>query len=330
MERISVVIPTHNSSEFIGKTVESVFKQTLLPYEVIIVDDASNDSTVEVIAAIAKQAPVPVRLHRLSANSGGPALPLNVGISLASGSLIATLDHDDQMMPQKLELQLSCLNRGEQLGLVLSNFYFYRNNVRQEVAPLEILRTSVGAVALPLGESCYSVAARDLYAALIDKPIAGSCSNFLFPKQVWSECGGFDEQLTGCCDYGFLQAVARKHDIGVVDRNLFFYNWREDSLYRTARRLTSKRDQLRILGGFDAKLLSPDRQAKLRRRFRSEFLESASLLRHEGAYSKSLSHYLRSMYFGVRSKPGVFGWLKLITSGLSPSGGPKTNSPQER
>lgn len=328
MERISVVIPTHNSSEFIGKTLESVFKQTLLPYEVIIVDDASNDSTGEVIASIAKQAPVPVRLHRLSTNSGGPARPLNVGINHASSSLIATLDHDDQMMPQKLEFQLSCLNRGEQLGLVLSNFYFYRNDVRQEVSPLEILRMSVGAVALPLGEACYSVTARDLYAALIDKPIAGSCSNFFFPKRVWSECGGFDEQLTGCCDYGFMQAVARRHDIGVVDRNLFYYNWREESLYRTAGPLTSKRDQLRILSGFDAKLLSPDRQAKLRRRFRNEFLESANLLRNEGAYSRSLSHYVRSIYFGVRSKPGVFRWLKLIAAGLPHSNGPAPNSVQ--
>ena len=69
------------------------------------------------MTSIAKQAPVPVVLERLTTNSGGPARPLNVGIERAAGPLIATLDHDDLMLPEKLELQAACFTRDQSLGL---------------------------------------------------------------------------------------------------------------------------------------------------------------------------------------------------------------------
>lgn len=311
-ELISVVIPTHNSVEFIGKTLESVFKQTLLPSEVVIVDDASTDGTNDLVASIAQQAPVPVRLHRLPTNSGGSARPLNVGIGLASGPLIATLDHDDLMLPEKLELQATCFNQDAKLGLVLSNFYFYLDNTRHDVAPLELLRELVGAIATPLGKECYRIAARDFYRALVEKSIAGSCSNFLFAKQVWADCGGFDEQLMTCCDYGFIQAVAKGCDIGIVNRTLFFYNWLDESLYRTTDRLIHRRDRLRVFRRFEPTLLNTDTQSKLQRRVMNELLGGAHLLREQGAYGKSLTFYLESIYRGGLTGTAVLGIAKLI------------------
>jgi glycosyltransferase involved in cell wall biosynthesis len=311
-DSVSVVIPTYNSSNFIRQTLESVFRQTRLPCEVIVVDDGSTDCTRELVTAIAQTAPVSIRLHCLPHNSGGPARPLNVGIAQAAGPLIATLDHDDLMLPDKLELQVACLNRNEHLGLVLSNFYFYRDNVRHDVAPLATLRECVGEVTLPMGEACYRIKARDLYAALIDKSMAGSCSNFLFPKRVWAACGGFDEQLTSCCDHGFMQAVAREHDMGVVDHTLFYYNWLDESLYRVAQRLVLKRDRLRIFTLFEPALLSAERQSNLRGRIRSELLGGAHLLRNQGAYGKSLSFYLQSIYSSGWSNAAVLGIAKLV------------------
>ena len=53
--KISVVIPTYNSSAYICKTLESVYKQTKLPYEIVIVDDGSKDQTVTVIQKYIRQ-----------------------------------------------------------------------------------------------------------------------------------------------------------------------------------------------------------------------------------------------------------------------------------
>jgi glycosyltransferase involved in cell wall biosynthesis len=310
-DTISVIIPTYNSEKFISQALDSVFKQTRRPMEVLVVDDASTDGTCELVTALAQSAPVRLRLCRLSNNSGGPARPLNVGIGQATGALIATLDHDDLMLPEKLALQVACLKRDERLGLVLSSFYYNWHNVRHDVAPLEILRMAVGSVAQSLGAGCYRVEARDFYAALLEKSMAGSCSNFLFPRRVWAEAGGFDRHLTSCCDYGFMQSVAKGHDVGIVDQPLFYYNWLDDSLYRTARRLLRKRDQLHILRNFEPTLLSAEQQVKLRHRLRTQLLGSAQLLRDEGAYIKSFCYYLESVYRGGMSSGAILGIAKL-------------------
>ncbi len=297
-ELISVVIPTHNSVEFIGKTLESVFKQTVLPSEVVIVDDASTDGTNDLVASIAQQAPVPVRLHRLPTNSGGPARPLNVGIGVARGPLIASLDHDDLMLPEKLELQAECFTRDNSLGLVLSSYSFFRDGEKREVKPLDVLRSIGVEPEISLGDAFYRVNGRDCYKALIYKFFGGSCSNFLFPKGVWERCGGFDEKLTNCIDYGFLQAIAKDYNIGIVDNFLFYYNWRADSLYKTSRRLSVRSDHLHVFRNFETTLLSKPWQSRLRGRLVRELLGVGHLLRKEGRFAESLRYYAEGFYRG--------------------------------
>ena len=95
MPSVSVVIPTYNASPFIRETLASVFAQTRLPDEVIVVDDCSSDGTAALADSLVATAPVPLRIIRLPKNTGGPAAPTNAGIAEASGDIIATLDHDD-------------------------------------------------------------------------------------------------------------------------------------------------------------------------------------------------------------------------------------------
>ena len=84
---ISVVIPAFNSAAFIRETLESVFAQTQLPVEVIVVDDASSDDTPTIIKGLADKAPVPLRLIEMPRNSGSPAMPMNVGIEACAAIL---------------------------------------------------------------------------------------------------------------------------------------------------------------------------------------------------------------------------------------------------
>jgi glycosyltransferase involved in cell wall biosynthesis len=108
--RVSLVIPTYNGARFLGATLDSVFSQTLLPLEVLVVDDASADGTCELAEQRARGAPVAVQVIRLSHNSGGPARPINVGIGRARGEFIAVLDQDDVFLPRKLERQRRVLS----------------------------------------------------------------------------------------------------------------------------------------------------------------------------------------------------------------------------
>ena len=98
---VSVVIPAFNAAAFIEATLESVFSQTHLPDEVIVVDDGSTDHTVKVLAKY------PVKVIRQA--NGGPARARNTGILASQGDWVAFLDHDDRWHPRKTEIQLGMI-----------------------------------------------------------------------------------------------------------------------------------------------------------------------------------------------------------------------------
>lgn len=119
MPKISIIIPTYNSEKFIDKTIQSVINQTYKDWELIIVDDFSKDRTREILKEWQKK---DERIHLifLDKNSGGPALPKNIGIENAKGKYVAFLDHDDKWLQEKLEKQYKLFeqSKNEKLGLV--------------------------------------------------------------------------------------------------------------------------------------------------------------------------------------------------------------------
>jgi glycosyltransferase involved in cell wall biosynthesis len=114
---VSVIIPAHNAAATLARAVESVLAQTRAPMELIIVDDASTDSTTEVVQALCAQHPTePIKMLRLADNIG-PGSARNAGWRLATGEFIAFLDADDAWHPRKLEIQYSWLSAHSDIAL---------------------------------------------------------------------------------------------------------------------------------------------------------------------------------------------------------------------
>ena len=99
MGHVSVIIPTYNYGRFIAETIESALGQTLLPHEVIVVDDGSTDETAEVVASFGE------RVRYIYQENAGVCAARNRGVAASSGDLIAFLDADDIWEPTKLEKQ---------------------------------------------------------------------------------------------------------------------------------------------------------------------------------------------------------------------------------
>ena len=96
--KISVVIPCYNYGHYLKDAVESVLAQSRRDFEIIIVDDASTDTSCTVAHELITAHPGErIRLIELKQNSGTPAIPRNTGISAATGSLILPLDPDDRL-----------------------------------------------------------------------------------------------------------------------------------------------------------------------------------------------------------------------------------------
>jgi glycosyltransferase involved in cell wall biosynthesis len=119
MPKISVIIPTYNSSLFIKRAVQSVISQTFTDWELLVVDDCSTDNTTELVNEFAKN-DSRIKLFKTSSNSGGPAIPKNIGFKVSKGEFIAYLDHDDEWLPNKLNEQINLFINSpkKNLGLV--------------------------------------------------------------------------------------------------------------------------------------------------------------------------------------------------------------------
>ncbi|EPL1602607.1 glycosyltransferase family 2 protein [Acinetobacter baumannii] len=114
MNLVSIITPSYNSAKYIGKTIDSVISQTYKNWELIIIDDCSIDSSVDIIKDYENK-DKRIKLIQLKENSGA-AVARNTGIQLARGRFIAFLDSDDSWLPEKLEKQLEFM--------LINNYYF--------------------------------------------------------------------------------------------------------------------------------------------------------------------------------------------------------------
>jgi GT2 family glycosyltransferase/glycosyltransferase involved in cell wall biosynthesis len=105
--RISVVIPCYNQGTFVRDAVASVFEQTMPDFEVVIVDDGSDDGvTPQLLAELRLE-----RVQVITQENGGLSAARNRGIAASRGELVVTLDADDMLVPRYLDMLVPALDR---------------------------------------------------------------------------------------------------------------------------------------------------------------------------------------------------------------------------
>lgn len=116
---VSIVMPVYNRAERVGAAIESLLTQTFADFELVIVDDGSQDNTPEVLAHYARQ-DQRVRLLALPAN-GGQGLARALGTDAARGRYLAVMDSDDIALPHRLETQVNWMDMHPNITLAGAN-----------------------------------------------------------------------------------------------------------------------------------------------------------------------------------------------------------------
>jgi glycosyltransferase involved in cell wall biosynthesis len=106
--RISVVVPLYNKAPYVQRTLDSIARQTLTNFEVIVVNDGSTDAGAEIVRSFPDQ-----RVRLLTQPNLGPGAARNRGIEEARADLIAFLDADDEWLPEYLEEGVAILDQAE-------------------------------------------------------------------------------------------------------------------------------------------------------------------------------------------------------------------------
>lgn len=200
MPLISVVIPAYNAEKTIRTTIESVLSQTFSDFELIIINDGSQDTTLEIIASI-----IDNRIKVISQPNSGPQKSRNRGISEAQGEYLAFLDADDLWTPEKLELQLKALQANPDAALA----YSWTNWIDETG---QFLR-----------RGAYINATGNVYEKLLLIDFVESGSNPLVARKALDNIGHFDESLVGGQDWDMWLRIAARYPFTVVTSPQILY-----------------------------------------------------------------------------------------------------------
>lgn len=117
---VSIIMPCYNSASVVSQAIESVINQSYKNWELLVVNDCSNDNSSEIIHYYA-ELDNRIKYFETDSPSGSPSLPRNIGIANSAGKYIAFLDSDDMWFPNKLEEQLLFMER-HGYNFVYSNY----------------------------------------------------------------------------------------------------------------------------------------------------------------------------------------------------------------
>ena len=206
--KISVIIPTYNRRHTLERAIDSVLSQTFKPFEIIIVDDGSEDGTRNWV-----QEAYPSIKYIYQSNNGVSSAR-NKGIRSSRGSWIALLDSDDAWMPEKLEDQVIFINENPGLLFCHTNEIWIRNGVR--VNQMKKHQKYGG----------------DLFKYCLDL-CRMTRSSSLIKKEVFEDVRLFHESLTVCEDYDLWLRITANYTILFLDRPLIKkYGGHADQLSR--------------------------------------------------------------------------------------------------
>ena len=107
---VACIIPTHDRPDLLSQALDSVLGQAMAPAEVVVVDDLDDPHTATVVAAVALQAPFPVR-HVVNRALGGASGSRNAGAAASTAPVLAFLDDDDAWRPEYLRDACATLRR---------------------------------------------------------------------------------------------------------------------------------------------------------------------------------------------------------------------------
>ena len=127
MEKVSIVIPVYNGSDYLDAAIQSALAQTWENCENIVVNDGSNDHGATASVAERYQD----RITYYEKSNGGTATALNYGIERMKGTYFSWLSHDDLYLPNKLRNQMNLLDRkGDPKRVIAGNYALVQDQGR--------------------------------------------------------------------------------------------------------------------------------------------------------------------------------------------------------
>ncbi|MEE2599754.1 MAG: glycosyltransferase [SAR324 cluster bacterium] len=196
MPKVSVILPTWNRADWLEQSIQSVLGQSFLDFELIVVDDASDDATAKILESYSGK----LRSITFAKNMGVSAAR-NIAISNCNSEWVAFLDSDDFWHPDKLEKQIAQTAIRAEYPIHFTDEIWIRNGIR--VNPKKKHQKREGWIFKPSLELCLM-----------------SPSTVLMRLELFEAHGMFDENLPICEDYDLWLRLTARHPVALLNEKL--------------------------------------------------------------------------------------------------------------
>ncbi|WP_320041039.1 glycosyltransferase family 2 protein [uncultured Desulfobacter sp.] len=203
VKKISVIIPTFNRIKYLTETIDNIFQQDYPIYELIIVDDFSNDATKKIINdLIIKRGDHTIRYFE-NEKSKGVSGARNTGLKYAKGEFIAFQDSDDFWVPDKLQRQIAIFQTYPEIDAVVTESAFF-GNCEENYGNSSYKKQLFGdKYWIHAGNHVY-LSKKETFLFLLDKGCPFRVQSLIFRKRCLKKVDFFDEKMVYLEDSAFL------------------------------------------------------------------------------------------------------------------------------
>jgi glycosyltransferase involved in cell wall biosynthesis len=249
--KVSVIIPTYNRADYVSFAVESVLRQSMQDFEIIVVDDGSTDDTPERLKQFGS------KIKYIHTHNQGKAPALNIGMQIAQGQYIAYLDSDDLYTNFKLEIQAGLLDHYPDVGFVYTEFsafddmqYFdewHLQNYHSSAYKRGITYGNLFTNKTPLSEAPFAVKALEAlrpewmnrhvyFGHIFDACLLNTVvftNSIMFRRSLLADIGLQDSQFTLFNDLEFVLRICRNHLAAFIDIPTYKLRYHPDQISTT-------------------------------------------------------------------------------------------------
>jgi glycosyltransferase involved in cell wall biosynthesis/SAM-dependent methyltransferase len=204
---VSIIITTYDHARFLGEAIESTLGQTVVPAEVIVIDDGSTDDP----GAVIRRYPG-VRLIRQS--NQGLAAARNTGWRAACGQYVVFLDADDRLMPEALASNLQRFAERPDCAFAYGSFY------------------RIDAGGRPLNSAEPQLVGKDPYESFLKTNLVSMHAAVMYRRDCLEEVGGFDACLRCCEDHELYLRLARRYGVAAGVERIAEYRHHDTNMSR--------------------------------------------------------------------------------------------------
>lgn len=220
--KVTIYTPSHNYGRFLEEAIDSIERQTLTDWELILIDDGSTDDTAEICARRAAADPKRIRVHTFETPQG-LRTGANWVLDEARGEYVMRLDADDYLDENALLVLASWLDRNSDYALVFPNWIYVSED--GDFLGIENRRRVQDEV------------------EVLDLPAHGACT--MVRKRVLKSIGGYDPAHDSQDGHEIWLKIVRNHQVGNVSTPLFFYRQHGSSMSVNEERLLNARRKIK-------------------------------------------------------------------------------------